>query len=81
MRVDGQKPDIRRERGTSGQRIAKSISIKHAERRSGDCAQKAAEITSGDLSGVAEATEPAVRQADHRTEVSIRHSRSCSRRN
>ena len=56
-RVDGQKPDIRRERGTSGQLTAKSISIKHAKRRSGDCAQKAAELTSGDLLCVARATE------------------------
>jgi len=51
VRVDEQKPDIRRERGTSGQRTAKSISIKHAERRFGDCARKAAELTSGDLAG------------------------------
>ena len=49
MRVDEQKPDMRRERGTSGQGTVKSISIKHAERRSGDCARKAAELTSGDL--------------------------------
>jgi hypothetical protein len=50
-RVDGQKPDIRRERGRSGLLTAKSIFIKHAERRSGDCARKAAELTSGDLPG------------------------------
>ncbi len=49
MRVDGQIPDIRRERRTSGQLTAKSISIKDAKRRSGDCARKAAEITPGDL--------------------------------
>ena len=48
-RVDEQKPDTRRERGTSGFLTAKSISIKHAERKSGDCARKAAELTSGDL--------------------------------
>jgi hypothetical protein len=48
-RVDEQKPDRRRERGTSGHLTAKSISIKHAERKSGDCARKAAELTSGDL--------------------------------
>jgi hypothetical protein len=49
VRVDGQEPDIRRERGTSSRLTAKSISIKHAERRSGDCAWKAAELTSGGL--------------------------------
>jgi hypothetical protein len=52
VRVDGQTPDIRRERRTSGQLTAKSISIKDAKRRSGDCARKAAEITPGDLSCV-----------------------------
>jgi hypothetical protein len=40
---------VRREHGTSGRLTAKSISIKHAERRSGDGAQKAAELTPGDL--------------------------------
>ena len=50
-RVDEQKPDKRRECGTSRQGTAKSISIKHAGRRSGDCARKAAELTSGDLAG------------------------------
>ena len=50
-RVDEQEPDRRRERGTSGLVTAKSISIKHAERKSGDCARKAAELTSGDLAG------------------------------
>ena len=55
---------MRRERGTSGQRTAKSKSIKHAERRSGDCARKAAELTSGDLLCVAQATERAERHAD-----------------
>jgi hypothetical protein len=52
VRVDGQKPDIRRERRTSGLLTAKSISIKDAERRSGDRARKAAELTPGDLPGV-----------------------------
>jgi hypothetical protein len=52
VRVDGQIPDIRRERRTSGLLTAKSISIKDAKRRSGDCARKAAEITPGDLSCV-----------------------------
>ena len=50
-RIDEQEPDTRRERETSSQATAKSISIKHAERRSGDCARKAAELTSGDLAG------------------------------
>lgn len=49
MRVDGQEPDMRRQRRTSGQRIAKSISIKGAKRRSGNCARKATELTPGDL--------------------------------
>jgi len=48
-RVDEQKPDMRRERGTSSRLTAKSISIKRAGRKSGDCARKAAELTSGDL--------------------------------
>ena len=53
MRADEQKPDTRRQRRTSGQRIAKSISIKGAKRRSGGCALKAIELTPGDLSRVA----------------------------
>src|SRR5271157_3098826 len=44
---------MRRQRRTSGQRIAKSISIKGAKRRSGGCAPKAVELTPGDLSRVA----------------------------
>ena len=79
MRVDGQEPDTSRERGTSGRLTAKSISIKHAERRSGDCAPKAAELTSGDLLCAAQAAELVERQADRGAEVSIRHSRSCRR--
>jgi hypothetical protein len=43
---------MRRERRTSGRMIAKSISIKGAERKSGGCAQKAVELTSGDLDRV-----------------------------
>ena len=74
MRVDGQEPDTRRERRTSEQLIAKSISIKDAKRRFGDCAQKAAELTSGDLLCVAAATEAAERQLDRRAEVSRGHS-------
>ncbi len=48
MRVDGQEPDMRRKRRTSGRLIAKSISIKDAKRRSGNCARKATELTPGD---------------------------------
>jgi len=63
--------DMRRERQTSGQLTAKSVSIKDAERKSDDCALKAAGITSGDLflcCGFA--TEGAARQPDRRAEVS-----------
>jgi hypothetical protein len=49
VRADEQEPDTRRERRTSGQRIAKSISINGARRRSGGCAPKAIELTPGDL--------------------------------
>ena len=77
MRVDGQEPDIRRQRRTSGQLTAKSISIKGARRRFGDCAQKAAELTPGDLLRVASATEAAERQSDRSAEVSRGHIRSC----
>ena len=73
MRVDGQKPDIRRECRTSGLLTAKSLSIKDAERRSGDCARKAVELTPGDLPCVASATEIVERQSDHRVEVSRGH--------
>ena len=45
--------DTRRKRRTSGQRIAKSISINDAKRRSGGCAPKAIELTPGDLPRVA----------------------------
>jgi len=77
MRVDGQKPDIRRQYRTSGQLTAKSISIKGAKRRSGDCAWKAAELTPGGLRCVASATEAVERQPDHSAEVSRGHSRAC----
>ena len=76
MRVDGQKPDTRRQRRTIGQLTAKSISIKGAKRRFGDCAQKVTELTPGELPGVAVATEVVARLPDRRAEVSIRHSRS-----
>ena len=54
MRADGQKPDMRRERGASGPVVAKPISIKDAERRFGGGARKAVELTSGDLLRVTE---------------------------
>jgi len=76
VRVDGQKLGIRRERRTSGRLTAKSISIKDAKRRSGDCARKAAELTPGGLSCVARATEVVERQSDRRAEVSRGRSRS-----
>ena len=76
MRVDGQKPDMRRERRTNGQRTAKSTSIKDAERRSGDCARKAVELTPGELPCVTSVTEDVERHPDRRAEVSIGHSRS-----
>src|SRR5687767_6873843 len=40
---------MRRQCRTSGRLTAKSISIKGAKRRFGDCARKAAELTPGDL--------------------------------
>jgi len=49
VRADEQEPDTRRKRRTSGQRIAKSISINGTKRRSGGCALKAIELTPGDL--------------------------------
>jgi hypothetical protein len=49
VRVDGQEPDMRRERRTSGRLAAKSIFIKDAKRRFGTCARKATELTPGDL--------------------------------
>ena len=70
MRVDEQIADIRRQCRTSGQLIAKSISIKGTKRRSDDCARKAAEITPGDLPRVASATEAVERQPDRGAEVS-----------
>src|SRR5216684_8515554 len=48
-RADEQKPDTRRERRTSKPSIAKSISIRGAERKSGGCALTAVELTSGGL--------------------------------
>jgi hypothetical protein len=80
VRADGQKPDTRRKRRTSGQRIAKSISINDAKRRSGGCAPKAIELTPGDLPRVAiTATEKAERPSDREAEVSRGHSRPSRR--
>jgi len=79
-RIDGQEADTRRERRASGQLTAKPISIKYAERRSGDCAQKAIELTPGDLLRVASATEAAARHPDRGAEVSRGNSRPCRRR-
>lgn len=45
---------MRRERWTSEQMIAKSVSIKGAERRPGGCARKAVGLTSGDLRRVSD---------------------------
>jgi hypothetical protein len=58
----------------SGQLTAKSISIKGAKRRFGDCARKAAELTPGDLFRVATATEAVARQSERGAEVSKGHS-------
>src|SRR5579863_7855716 len=52
------EPDTRRERRATGQLTAKPISIKYAERGSGDCAQKAIELTPGDLHRVASTLSP-----------------------
>src|SRR5258708_23314513 len=67
---------MRRQDRTSGQLIAKSTSIKGAKRRSGDCAQKAAELTPGDLLRVDLATEAVERHPDRGAEVSRGHIRS-----
>ena len=54
---------------------AKSISIKNAKRKPGDCAQKATGLTRGDLPDVlAIGTERAERQAERLAEVSRGHS-------
>jgi hypothetical protein len=45
------KNRMRRERWTSQPTVTKSISIKSAERRCGEGAGKAVELTSGDLYG------------------------------
>ena len=43
--------------GRAGLLLRSPQLIKGAERKFGDCARKASELTSGDLSGVAQATE------------------------
>lgn len=78
VRVDGQKPDTRRQCRTIGQLTAKSKIHQGAKRRFGDCARKVTELTPGDLLRVASATEVAVRRPDRGAEVSI--GRSGSRR-
>ena len=77
--------DKNRIRGASAgraERVAKSISINDAKRRSGGCAPKAIELTPGDLPRVAiAATETAERPSDRGAEVSRGRSRprGCSR--
>ena len=71
-RVDEQELDRRRERGTSSHVTAKSVSIKHAERISSDCAWKAAELTSGDLPGGQKSAEGIV---DLPSAKLVRHSK------
>jgi hypothetical protein len=71
VRADEQTADMRRERQTSGQLTAKSVSINDAKRKSDGCARKAVELTSGDLYlGRGFATEGAARRPEPRTEVS-----------
>jgi hypothetical protein len=53
----------------------KSISIKDAGRKSGGCAGKADELTSGGLHRVPGGTEATERKPDRGAEVSIGHSR------
>jgi hypothetical protein len=80
VRVDGQELDMRRERRTSGQRVAKSIFIKDAKRRFGNCARKATELTPGGLIRVPASelrASQGVLTAD--AEVSSGHSRPSGR--
>ena len=65
---------------TSGQRIAKSRSIKGQGCRSGRCAVKAVRLTPGGLRFVPSfGTEEAERRSDRNAEVSRGQSRPCSR--
>jgi hypothetical protein len=65
----------------SEQMIAKPISIKRTGGKSGGCASKAVEFTSGDLWRVTgPVTEGEAIHSDHAAEVSRGHSRSGSRR-
>ena len=71
---------LRRERWTSGRLVAKSIFIKDAKRRFGNCARKAIELTPGDLLRVPVSelrASQGVLTAD--AEVSRRHIRPSSR--
>ena len=54
MRADEQEPDTRLTVAGDEQRIAKPISIKLTVGKSGGCASKAVELTSGDLWRVTE---------------------------
>lgn len=53
-RAEGDEPETRRERRTSGRVIAQSISIKGAERQCGGCAWNAVKLTVGELPRVLE---------------------------
>jgi hypothetical protein len=81
VRADEQEPNMRRECRTSERLIAKSISIKDAERRFGGGARKVVELTSGELSSVAgsrerrKPTEPGAIGAEEVAAVSSGHSR------
>jgi hypothetical protein len=71
VRADERKADMRRERQTSGQLTAKSISIKDAKRKSDGCARKAMEASLGrSVLCPGNGTEEAERQPDRRAEVS-----------
>src|SRR5437899_12714832 len=61
--------------------IAKPLSIKPTGGKSGGCASKVVELTSGDLRQVTEVvTEKEAIPSDHVAEVSKGQSRSCGRR-
>src|SRR5277367_3934978 len=65
-RADEQEPARRRERRTSGQRTAKSRSVKGAERKAGGRASKAVGLITGDLRRVSDfGTEGIARSSDH----------------
>ena len=61
---------------TSQRQMVKSTSIKSSKRKSGGCAPKVVELTSGDLcGGPGIGTEVVVRRPDRSTEVSRRRIR------